>query len=140
MSRPVSRAFGRRMALAFSAAVVVTAAACGRAERRPGRRPSEVLLNHSWRTTSASGGPTYAFRAGRRVELSRDGTTLSGTYDMPSDSAVVVNATGYIPGLGAGGPTTLTLRFDVRVLPERDGRERVEFRAGTGVDTLARVD
>lgn len=119
-----------------SAAVGAAASACGRAPRRP----SEVLPGHAWRTVKAEGGPTYTFRAGQQVELSRNGTTLSGTYQMPTDSALVATVTGYIPGLGAGGPSSLTLRFDVRVLPPAGGRERVEFRAGTTADTLARVD
>lgn len=130
---------GRALTASTLAASVLVAgclAGCG----RPPRRPSEVLPGHTWRTVKAEGGPTYAFRAGQQLEMSRNGTTLSGTYQMPTDSSLVANVTGYIPGLGAGGPSSLTLRFDVRVLPAQEGHERVEFRAGTVADTLARVD
>ena len=59
---------------------------------------------------------------------------------MPTDSTLVLNVTGHIPGMGAGGPKSVTLRYGVRVLPTEGGRERVEFRAGAAADTLMRVD
>ena len=135
--RRVRRAASRRYGLALGAAALGTVgAACARTPRRP----SQALPNHSWHTVKAGGGPTYTFRAGQQAELTRDGTTMSGTYQFPTDSAVALTVTGLIPGMPTPGPTTLTLRFDVRVLPDGGGHERVEFRAGTAVDTLARVD
>ncbi len=98
--------------------------------------PAAVLPDHAWRTTSASGGPTYTFRAGQQVELSRLGATLGGTYQMPTDSTLVLDVAGYLPGGGDGGPIRLTLRYNVRVL----SAERVVFWSGTASDTLTRVD
>lgn len=126
-----------------SMAVAVALLAAGilaEACSRPPRRPSEVLPNHIWRTVKAGGGPTYRFRPGQQAELMRGTTILFGSYQFPTDSAVALTVTGLIPGMPTPGPTTLNLRFDVRVLPEAGGHERVEFRAGSDVDTLARVD
>lgn len=98
------------------------------------------MPNHAWRTVTARGGPMYIFRAGQQVELVSGAGMMMGTYQFPTDSTLALNVTGRIPGVGSG-PTTLNLRFDVRVLaPGGDGRERIEFRAGTAVDTLARAD
>jgi hypothetical protein len=105
------------------------------------RSVAAVLPDHTWETVSHDGGPTYAFLAGGRLEMRRQGVTLSGTYELVSDSTLVANVEGRIPGLGAGGPVRLPLRFAVRVLPPSDGgRERIEFRTGTVADTLVRVD
>lgn len=128
-----SRAAGLLAAGALAAGVL---AGCS----RPPRRASEVLPNHIWRTTNAAGGPSYRFRPGQQAELMRGTTIFFGTYQFPTDSALVLRVSGLIPGMPTPGPTELTLRYDVRVLPNAGGRERVEFRAGTAVDTLARVD
>ena len=128
----------RRAAIATAGllATGLVVAACS----RPSRHASEVLPNHSWRTVKAEGGPTYRFRPGQQAELMRGTTILFGTYQFPTDSAVVVQVSGLIPGMPTAGPTQPTLRFDTRVLPNAAGHERVEFRSGTAVDTLARVD
>ena len=99
-----------------------------------------MLPNHSWRTVKAGGGPTYRFRPGQQAELMRGTTILFGTYQFPTDSAVVVQVSGLIPGMPTAGPTQITLRFDAHMLPNADGHERIEFRSGTTVDTLTRVD
>lgn len=132
--RPATRAaLARCAALAAAAAF---GAACGRA----GGRPSEVVPGHAWRVVSAGGGPMYTFRAGQQVEMVAGGGMLMGTYQFPTDSTLALDVTGRIPGAGFG-PMHLTPRFDVRVLATGpDGRERVELRAGTAVDTLARAD
>lgn len=130
------RAACRGARVVIATAVGTAAVACGRAPRRP----SEVMPGHAWHTITVTGGPTHTYRAGQQVELLRGTTMMSGTYQFPTDSTLVEDVTGLLPGLGAGGPTHLTLRYDVRVLPAKDGRDRVELRAGTGVDTLARVD
>jgi len=126
-------------AMAATVATIVTAGGLTACRQASGR-PAEVLPNHGWRTVKAGGGPTYTFRPGQQVELGRGTTTMSGTYQFPTDSTVVLDVAGLLPGLGEGGPTHLTLRFDARVLPDAAGRQRIELRAGTGVDTLARVD
>lgn len=134
--RPARRVSARRASGAVVACgIALGAGACS----RPPRRAAEVLPNHSWRTAKGDG-PTYTFRPGQQAELLRGTTILSGTYEIPTDSALVLHVSGLIPGMPTPGPTTLMLRFDVRVLPDAGGHERVEFRAGTGADTLARGD
>ena len=82
----------------------------------------------------------YTFRAGQQVEMSAGGGLLMGTYQFATDSTLALDVTGRIPGASMG-PMHLSPRFDVRVLPPgNDGRERIEFRAGNAVDTLARAD
>jgi hypothetical protein len=97
-----------------------------------------VLPGHSWRTITGRVGPTYTFRAGQQVELLGGGGLMMGTYAFPTDSTPARDVTGRILGTSLA-PLHVRPRFDVRVLrPGTDGRERVEFRSGTAVDTLRR--
>lgn len=131
----------RRWVLTVTGVVVCATTAgvvqgCGRETRRP----SEAVPNHAWRVVSGRGGPMYTFRAGQQVEMVAGGGILMSTYQFATDSTLALDVTGRIPGAGTG-PMRLTPRFDVRVLaPGTDGRERVTFRAGNAVDTLARAD
>lgn len=117
------------------AAALALATACGSKERRP----REVMPGHAWKAVTGRG-PTYDLRAGQQVVMLGPGGMMTGTYQFPTDSTLALDVTGRIPGASLE-PMHLSPRFDVRVLtPGGDGRERVEFRAGHAVDTLARVD
>lgn len=119
-------------------AAVATALACA---KEPGPTARAVLPGHTWRAGQSADGPTYTFRPGAQAEFARAGRRLTGTYAFATDSTVAMTVSGLVPGLEASGPTTLTLQFDVAVLPATAGAsQRVVFRAGAAVDTLTRAD